>query len=108
MLQPIQRRFRKEEALEESRSLLLNLLMISWGVITAFLVVLVVYRGTLSSKEDDQIFIDAAEQHHYQDQLAIIARISRLTKPIIALAVVSGALLLASAGVWIYQGFKSF
>jgi len=84
------------------------MLMISWGVITCFLVVLVVYRGTLSSKEDDQIFIDAAEQHHYQEQLVIIDRISRLTKPIIALAIASGALLLASAGVWIYQGFLSF
>jgi len=94
--------------LEESRSLILDLLMISWGVITAVLVVLVVYRGTLSSKEDDQIFIDAAEQHHYKEQLVIIDRISRLTKPIIALAVVSGVLLLVSAGVWIYQGFKSF
>jgi hypothetical protein len=94
--------------LEESRSLILDLLMISWGVITAFLVILVVYRGTLSSKEDDQFFIDAAEQHHYQKQLVIIARNSRLTKPIIALAVMSGALLLASAGVWIYQAYKSF
>jgi len=95
-----------EETLD--RSPLLDLLMISWGVITAFLVVLVVYRGTLSSKEDDQIFIDAAEQHHYREQLVIIDRISRLTKPIIALGILSGALLLASAGVWIYQGFKSF
>lgn len=94
--------------MEESRSAILDLLMISWGVITAFLVVLVVYRGTLSSKEDDQIFIDAAEQHHYKEQQVIIARISRLTKPIIALAVVSGGLLLASAGVWIYQALKSF
>jgi len=94
--------------LEESRSLILDLLMISWGVITAFLVVLVVYRGTLSSKEDDQIFIDAAEQHHYQEQQAIIARMSRLTRPIIVLAVASGVLLLVSAGVWIYQAFKSF
>ena len=94
--------------MDASRSLVLDMLMSSWGVITVVLVVLVVYRGTLSSKEDDQIFIDAAEQHHYQEQLVIIARISRLTKPIIALAVVSGALLLASAGVWIYQGFKSF
>ena len=82
--------------------------MIAWGVTTTFLVVLVVYRGTLSAKEDDQIFIDAAEQHHYQEQLVIIDRISRLTKPIIALGILSGALLLASAGVWIYQGFKSF
>jgi len=94
--------------LEASRSLILNLLMISWGVITVVLVALVVYRGMLSSREDDQIFIDAAEQHHYKEQVAIIARMSRLTKPIIALAVLSGVLLLASAGVWIYQGFMSF
>jgi hypothetical protein len=72
------------------------------------LVILVVYRGTLSSKEDDQIFIDAAEQHHYQEQLVIIARISSLTRPIIVLSVMSGALLLASVGVWVYQAFKSF
>jgi hypothetical protein len=94
--------------LEASRSLILNLLMISWGVITVVLVALVVYRGMLSSREDDQIFIDAAEQHHYKEQVAIIERMSRLTKPIIALAVLSGVLLLASAGVWIYQGFMSF
>lgn len=97
-----------EESLGESRSLVLDLLMISWGVITSVLVVLVVYRATLSSREDDQIFIDAAEQHHYREQVEIIDRISRLTKPIIALAILSGVLLLASAGVWIYQGFKSF
>jgi len=108
LLLSIQRRFRREGTLEASRSLILNLLMSSWGVITTVLVILVVYRVTLSSKEDDQIFIDAAEQHHYQEQLEIIARISRLTRPIIALAVASGALLLASVAVWIYQGFKSF
>jgi len=94
--------------MEETRSLVLDSLMVSWGVITAALVVLVVYRGTLSSKEDDQIFIDAAEQHHYQEQQMIISRITRLTRPIIALAVLSAALLLAGAGVWIYQGYKSF
>ena len=94
--------------MEATRSLVLNLLMSSWGVITIVLVVLVVYRGTLSSREDDQIFIDAAEQHHYQEQLVIIDRISRLTRPIIALSVLSGALLLASVGVWIYQAFLSF
>jgi hypothetical protein len=93
---------------EESRSLLLDLLLISWGVITAALVVLVIYRSTLSSKEDDQIFIEPSEQHHYQEQQVIIARMSRLTRPIIALAVVSGALLLATAGIWIYEGLKSF
>jgi len=92
----------------DQQSLILTLLMIAWGVITAVLAVLVIYRSTLASREDDQIFIDAAEQHHYQEQVAVIARLSRLTKPIIALAVMSAVLLLASAGLWMYQGFKSF
>ena len=94
--------------MEQSESLVLTLLMISWGVITAVLAILVIYRGTLSSREDDQIFIDAAEQHHYREQLDIIARITSLTRPIIALAVLSGALLIATASVWLYRGFKSF
>lgn len=92
----------------QDQPMLLMLFMVSWIVITSVLVILVIYRGTLSSKEDDQIFIDAAEQHHYQDQQAIIAKMSRLTKPIIALAVISGVLLLTSAGLWIYGGLKSF
>ena len=94
--------------MQDSQPVLLMLFMVSWGVITAVLVILVIYRGTLSSREDDQIFIDAAEQHHYQDQQAVIAKMSRLTKPIIALAVISGVLLLTSAGLWIYGGLKSF
>ena len=89
-------------------SMLLMSLMVSWAVVTAMLVVLLIYRGTLSSKEDDQIFIDAAEQHHYREQQAIIAKISRLAKPIITLAVISGMLLITSAGIWIYRGLKNF
>jgi hypothetical protein len=94
--------------MEESQSTILTLLMISWGVVTAVLAILVIYRGTLSSKEDDQIFIDPAEQHHYLEQQMIIAKLSRLTGPIIALSVISGVLLLTSAGIWIYRGFKNF
>lgn len=94
--------------MQDIQSLVLTLLMVSWGVITAVLAILVIYRGTLASREDDQIFIDAAEKHHYDEQQAIIAKMSRLTRPIITLAVISGVLLLASAGVWIYGGLKNF
>ena len=90
------------------KSLLLTLLSSSWGVITVVLIGAVVYRGVLSAREDDQIFIGAAEQHYYQDQQAIIARIARLNGPIIALSLVSGILFLTTIGVWIYQGYSSF
>ena len=83
---------------------LLELLLISWGVITAVLVVLLIYRGTLSSKEDDQIFIGAAAQHHMRDQEMVIAKMTRLSRPIVALSVISGLLLLTSAGLWVYRG----
>jgi hypothetical protein len=68
----------------------------------------VVYREMLSSREDDQIFIDDAEQQFYREQVEIIARITRLRGPIIALSLVSGLLFLTTIGVWIYQGYSSF
>ena len=92
----------------DMKSLILMLLSGSWGVITVVLVGVLVYRGTLSSREDDQIFIDDAEQHYYEEQQAIIARMSRLKGPIIALSLVSGVLFLTTVGVWIYQGYSSF
>jgi hypothetical protein len=83
-------------------------LLLTWGVITAVLVVLVVYRVTLSSREDDQIFITKAEDHIAAEQRAIVAKVTQLSRPIFALSLASGLLLLASAGVWIYEGLKSF
>jgi len=83
-----------------------TMLLIAWGVVTAVLAVLVIYRATLSSHEDDQIFITAGEQH--QEQEAIIAKITQLSRPIIALTALWSVLLLSVAGVWLYQGFKSF
>jgi hypothetical protein len=90
------------------KSLLLTLLSSSWGVITVALIGALVYRGVLSNREDDQIFIDDAEQHYYREQQEIIARMSALNRPIIALSLLSGLLFLTTMGVWIYQGYSSF
>jgi hypothetical protein len=83
-------------------------LLLTWGVVTAALVLLVVYRVTLSSREDDQIIISKAEDHIAAEQREIVSKITQLSRPIFALWVASGVLLAASAGVWIYQGLKSF
>jgi hypothetical protein len=90
------------------KSLLLTLLSSSWGVITVFLIAALVYREVLSTREADQIFLDDAEQHYYQEQQDIIARMSRLKGPIIALSLASAALFLSTMCVWIYQGYSSF
>jgi hypothetical protein len=83
-------------------------LLLSWGLITVALVALVVYRTTLSSKEDDQLYLNKAEVNMMgSDQAVLITRLNRLTKPILALAILSGILLLATAGLWAWIGFNN-
>ncbi len=94
--------------MEDLHSGMLFYVLLAWGAITATLAVLVIYRATLSSREDDQLFLDDAEQHMALEQRQIVLRSERLTRSIVTLAVLSGTLLLAVAGVWLYQGFKSF
>jgi hypothetical protein len=88
-------------------SVIVTILFVVWGVVTTVLFVLVLYRATLSSKEDDQIFIGAAEQVHAGEQRKLVAKMTRLRAPIIALTAISAVLFLSAVGVWIYQGFMN-
>lgn len=83
-------------------------LLIAWGVITAVFLILLLWRSLLESREDDQLFIDAAEEHMANDQRALVAKINKFSRPIIASGVAAGALLLCIAGLWLYEGLKNF
>ena len=83
-------------------------LLFSWGLITVALVALLAYRATLSNKEDDQLYLNKAEVSMMGgNQAAIISQLNRLAKPILALSILSGILLLASASMWVWIGFNN-
>lgn len=83
-------------------------LLLSWGLITVVLITLLVYRATLSNKEDDQLYLNKAEVSMMgSDQAIVISRLNRLAKPILALSILSGILLLASASLWVWIGFTN-
>lgn len=83
-------------------------LLLSWGLITVALIALLIYRVTLSNKEDDQLYLNKAEISMMgSDQAVVISRLNRLGKPILALAILSGLLLVASASVWVWIGFSN-
>ena len=81
-------------------------LLIAWGVVTAVFVVLFIWRSVLSSHEDDQIFLDAAEEHMAQEQRELVAKITSLSRPLLITGVLSGALLLLAGGMWLKEGLK--
>jgi hypothetical protein len=80
----------------------------TWGVITAMLIFLLIYRSALSTHEEDQIFLDSAGDSMANEQRALVAKIEKLSKPITALLVVSVTLLVASGGLWLWQGYRNF
>jgi hypothetical protein len=86
----------------------LQMLLLAWGVVTAILVCMWIYRSALENREEDQIFLDAAGDSMARDQAALVARIERLGRPILALMILSGVLLASMAGYWAYQSIQSF
>jgi hypothetical protein len=99
-------RFQREVTMETSIQGPILYLLIAWGILTAIFIVLLIWRSVLSSHEDDQIFLDAAEEHMAREQRELIAKITSLGKPIATTGIASGALFLLIAGMWVYNGIK--
>ncbi|HET6931372.1 MAG TPA: hypothetical protein VFI45_13700 [Candidatus Acidoferrum sp.] len=83
-------------------------LLIVWGVVTAVFLLLIAWRSVLSSHEDDQIFIDPAQEHMAREQRELVQKIESLGKPLMMSGITSGVLLLVIAGMFVYHGLKNF
>jgi hypothetical protein len=87
--------------------LLLGLLVV-WATVTAALLILMIYRGALETREDDQVFLTAGEEGMARAQRVLVARIEKLSRPIKILMIASGTLLVAVVGMWLWDMFKHF
>ena len=81
-------------------------MIIAWGIVTAIFIVLFIWRSVLSSHEDDQIFLDSAEEHMAQEQRELVAKINKLSKPLLGTGILAGVLLLVIAGMLLSPGLK--
>lgn len=86
----------------------LRMLLVLWGAVTAVLIVALIYRSALETREEDQIFLDPAGDSMANEQRMLVARIEKLSRPIAALWVLSGGILAVIAGMWVWRGFQNF
>jgi len=77
-----------------------------WGVLTAVLVILLIYRSTLTMQEDDQLFLGESESHMEKEQIEIMAKVNKITPLVKWLGAASGLLILVIAGLAVYQGLQ--
>jgi Tfp pilus assembly protein PilN len=84
------------------------MLLILWGGITLILVVLLIYRSTLTMHEDDQLFLSEGETQLAQEQVELQHRMNKLQPLVRACSALSVALLVAMAGMGLYDMYKNF
>jgi len=73
-----------------------------WGGLTLVLVVLLIYRGTLTMHEDDQLFLDNAEDHMQKEQEELLKKMDRITPWVRVLGTCSALLIFLIAGISLY------
>lgn len=81
---------------------MLTTLLIVWAGLTAVLIVLMIYRGTLNMHEDDQLFLDEAESHIAKEQEDLLKRMNRITPWVRIFGACSALLIVVIAGIFVY------
>ena len=86
---------------------ILTMLLIVWGGLTTVLVVLLIYRSTLTMSQDEQLFLDDTASHLKSEQDELVRRVNRISPFVRLFGAASGTLILVIAGMWIWQGLNN-
>lgn len=81
----------------------LMMLLVVWGVLTVLLILLLIYRSTLSMHEDDQLFLDESSKNMREEQEALQLRMKKVTPWVRVLGAASAVLILVIAGMAAWQ-----
>ena len=66
-----------------------------FGLFAVGLIVLLIYKSTLTMHEDDQLFLDTTNSHMQEEQTELLTKVNKLTLPMRVFSIGSGVFLLA-------------
>ncbi len=81
----------------------LTAVAVVFGLFAVGLVVLLIYKSTLTMHEDEQLFLDDANSHMQEEQTELLTKVNRLTIPVRVFSIGSGVFLLVLVAMLIYQ-----
>ena len=81
----------------------LTVVAVIFGVFAIGLIVLLIYKSTLTMHRDDQLFLDDASSHMHEEQTELLAKVKRLTIPVRVFSIGSGIFLLVLVAMLLYQ-----
>ena len=81
----------------------LTVVAVIFGVFAIGLILLLIYKSTLTMHRDDQLFLDDASSHMHDEQTELLAKLNRLTIPVRVFSIGSGVFLLVLVAMWLYQ-----
>ena len=65
----------------------LTMVAVIFGVFAIGLILLLIYKSTLTMRRDDQLFLDDASSHMHAEQTELLAKVNRLNIPMRILSV---------------------
>src|SRR5690348_4946926 len=81
----------------------LSIVAVIFGVFAVGLIVLLIYKSTLTMHRDDQLFLDDASSHMHAEQTELLAKVNRLIIPTRVFSIGSGVFLMVLTAMWLYQ-----
>ena len=81
----------------------LTIVAVVFGAFAIGLILLLIYKSTLTMHRNDQLFLDDASSHMHEEQTELLAKVNRLTIPVRVFGAGSGVFLLVFVGMLIYQ-----
>jgi hypothetical protein len=84
------------------------LMWIVWAAFACVLLALLLYRGTLTRYEEDQLFLDDASDHQHKENDAVLRKVAKIQPLVKVFTGVTCLLGAAILGIYIWDAFRQF
>lgn len=90
----------------KSTSLLIGIFVV-WAAVSALWIMLMICRGVIGMREEDQVFLHRGEESLVREQQEVTRKLKRLSPHLMWSGILSILLLLVFVALWVYRGWNT-